>query len=50
MRILHLCSSVDPATGGPANVLARLTPEQVKRGHEVTIVTMDMPDRVADVR
>ena len=50
MKILHLCTSVDPATGGPANVLARLTPAQVERGHEVRIVTMDAPDRVADVR
>ncbi|GAB4516146.1 MAG: glycosyltransferase [Phycisphaerales bacterium] len=50
MKILHLCTSVDPSTGGPANVLARLTPAQVARGHEVRIVTMDTPDRVSDVR
>lgn len=50
MKILHLCSSVDPATGGPANVLARLTPEQARRGHEVRIVTMDSPDRVEGVK
>jgi glycosyltransferase involved in cell wall biosynthesis len=41
---------VDPATGGPANVLARLTPEQARRGHEVRIVTMDLPGQVEGVR
>ncbi len=50
MKILHLCSSVDPATGGPANVLARLSPAQAALGHDVTIVTLDTPDRVETVR
>lgn len=44
MRILHACTSIDPATGGPANVLARLALMQRQRGHEVAVVTADPPD------
>lgn len=49
MRILHLCTSIDPTTGGPANVLARLAPAQVARNHLVSIVTADPLSSVADV-
>lgn len=49
MRIVHLTNSIDPVSGGPANVLARLAPVQVKRGHEVVIVTADDPARVSDI-
>lgn len=50
MRIVHLTNSIDPVSGGPANVLARLCPVQVQRGHEVTIITSDDPSSVDDVR
>lgn len=49
MRILHLCTSIDPSTGGPANVLARLAPAQAALGHSVSIITADSPDTVADL-
>jgi len=49
MRILHLCTSLDPTTGGPANVLARLTPIQSARGHDVTIITADVEESIQAV-
>jgi len=49
MRIVHLTNSIDPISGGPANVLARLAPVQAQRGHEVTVITADDPDRVGEV-
>ncbi|MFU8828199.1 MAG: glycosyltransferase [Phycisphaerales bacterium] len=49
MRIVHLTNSIDPVSGGPANVLARLAPVQVQRGHEVTIITADAPESVRDI-
>lgn len=50
MRILHVCTSIDPRTGGPANVLARLSRVQAgQRGHEVAIVTADDPSAVQAV-
>lgn len=49
MRIVHLTNSIDPVSGGPANVLARLAPVQVQRGHEVVIITADDPETVPDV-
>jgi hypothetical protein len=50
MRIVHVCTSIDPLTGGPANVLARLAPVQQRVcGHEVSIVTADAPETVRDV-
>lgn len=50
MRVLHLITSVDPSTGGPANVIARMTPEQAARGHDVRVVSMDTPERAEGVR
>ncbi|MCC6906476.1 MAG: glycosyltransferase [Phycisphaerales bacterium] len=50
MKILHVCTSIDPRTGGPANVLARLARVQAEKcGHEVHIITADDPARVRDV-
>lgn len=50
MRILHVCTSIDPATGGPANVLARLTRVQAEMlNHDITILTADAPDCVPGV-
>ena len=49
MRIVHLINSIDPVSGGPANVLARLAPVQVSRGHEVAIIAADDPGRVEEV-
>lgn len=50
MKILHVCTSIDPSTGGPANVLARLSRVQVQeRGHELSIVTADEPRAVESV-
>ncbi|MFG0329522.1 MAG: glycosyltransferase [Phycisphaerales bacterium] len=48
MRILHLLTSLDPTTGGPANVLARLAPVQAERGHDIEIVTADDPESLRD--
>lgn len=46
MRILHLCASLNPTTGGPANVLSRLSRTQATgaSGHEISIVTTDTPN------
>lgn len=49
MRILHLCSSINPVSGGPAVVLSSLTPIQAANGHQVSVVTADNPERVRDV-
>ncbi|XOV76902.1 MAG: hypothetical protein ACFHWZ_08840 [Phycisphaerales bacterium] len=49
MRIVHLINSIDPVSGGPANVLARLAPVQVNRGHEVTIISADGPAGVTEI-
>ncbi len=49
VRILHLCSSIDPTTGGPANVLDRLSRLQATAGHQVSVVTADDPAVVASV-
>lgn len=49
MRILHLCSSIDPATGGPANVLDRLSRLQAASGHQVTVITADAPGHLGDL-
>ncbi len=49
MRIVHLTNSIDPVSGGPANVLARLAPVQVSRGHAVTVITADTPETVRDI-
>ncbi|MBL1218292.1 MAG: glycosyltransferase [Planctomycetes bacterium] len=44
MHVVHVCASLDPATGGPANVLARMAAEQARRGHTVHVVTADPAD------
>lgn len=49
MRIVHLTNSIDPVSGGPANVLARLAPVQVRRGHDVTVITADADSAVHDI-
>ena len=43
LRILHLINSIDPTTGGPANVLLRLATIQARHDHNVTIITSDEP-------
>lgn len=49
VRILHLCSSIDPASGGPANVLDRLSRLQASAGHDVSVVTADDPAVVGGI-
>lgn len=49
MRILHVLTSIDPSTGGPANVLARLARVQSGRGHSVCVLTADDPASVQPV-
>lgn len=44
MHVVHVCASLDPATGGPANVLTRMSAEQASRGHQVYVVTADPAD------
>lgn len=43
MRILHLINSINPTSGGPANVILRLAPLQAANGNQVTIITSDDP-------
>ena len=50
LRVLHVCTSIDPASGGPANVLHRLARVEARQGgHRVHVVTADDPARVEDV-
>ncbi|ASV74964.1 Glycosyltransferase MshA involved in mycothiol biosynthesis [Thermogutta terrifontis] len=39
MRILHIIHSIDPRSGGPSHALRGLVQEQVRRGHQVSILT-----------
>lgn len=45
MRVLHVVDSLDPARGGPPQVVTRLAGAQVGLGCEVTVLTRDEPDR-----
>jgi len=50
MRVVHICTSIDPRIGGPANVLMRLTRVQAGQcGHLVQVITADDPEAVRDV-
>src|SRR5690242_12896328 len=44
MRYLQIISSLDPAGGGPADGVARLTEASLRQGHEVEIATLDAPE------
>jgi len=45
MRVLHVVDSLDPARGGPPQVVTRLAGAQVGLGHDVTVLTRDEPER-----
>ncbi|HHN77401.1 MAG TPA: hypothetical protein ENK11_01825, partial [Phycisphaerales bacterium] len=45
MRVLHVVDSLDPARGGPPQVVTRLAGAQVGLGHAVTVLTRDEPAR-----
>lgn len=49
MRVLHVLTSIDPSTGGPANVLSRLARVQAQRGHVVRVITADDPATIGAV-
>ena len=38
LRILHVAWSVDPNCGGPSNVIRNIVREQVRQGHDVTLL------------
>jgi glycosyltransferase involved in cell wall biosynthesis len=44
MRYLHVISSLNPETGGPAEGVLRLTEASLSQGHEVEIATLDPPE------
>jgi len=44
VRILHVISSVDPASGGPAEGLRQLAHIYGAGGHEVHVATLDSPE------
>jgi glycosyltransferase involved in cell wall biosynthesis len=44
LRIIHVLASINPDTGGPATVVARLAAAQAARGHRVTIISSLNPD------
>ena len=46
MRILHVISSIDPATGGPAEGLKQFCNIYQAGGHQVEVASMDSPDLV----
>lgn len=39
MRVLHVIRSLDPKCGGPPSAIRTIVPEQIRRGHEVAILT-----------
>ncbi|NQT39548.1 MAG: glycosyltransferase [Planctomycetes bacterium] len=41
MQILHVIHSLDPRSGGPSHAIRHLVREQVRAGHEVTLVATD---------
>jgi glycosyltransferase involved in cell wall biosynthesis len=45
MRILHVIPSLDPATGGPPMIAARLAAGQASLGHDVRMLCHDDPAR-----
>lgn len=46
VRILHVISSVDPASGGPAEGLRALSHIYNGGGHEVNVATLDAPEAI----
>jgi len=48
MRVLHVISTLSPASGGPTQVMAALTAAQVAQGCEVTICTTDRDNPTRD--
>ncbi len=44
MRIIHVVTSLDPADGGPPVVAARLAAAQGALGHDVSILSGDLPN------
>jgi len=49
MRITHAIASLDPAAGGPPQVVIRLASAQAALGHEVVIVSAEPADRKSAV-
>ena len=43
MKIQHVISSMDPAAGGPPMIAARLAAAQAALGHQVSLVSYDVP-------
>lgn len=48
MRILHVISTLAPASGGPTFVVRDLAATQIDRGHQVTICTTDRGNPVRE--
>lgn len=46
MRIVHAISTLDPAAGGPPQVVARLAAAQASLGHDVAIVSDDRHEQL----
>ncbi|WP_423068388.1 glycosyltransferase [Devosia sp. CN2-171] len=44
MRILHIVSSIDPRTGGPAEAIRSVSVALKQRKHELEVVSLDTPD------
>ena len=47
MRILHVITSIDPATGGPAEGLKQYCRNYISQGAEVEVLTLDDPQKAA---
>ncbi len=46
MRLLHVIRSVDPAGGGPLEVIRQFSTAHLAEGHHVEVVSLDLPDQV----
>ncbi len=44
LKIAHVIASLDPAAGGPPMVVLRLAGAQAALGHDVSVVSFDVPD------
>lgn len=48
MKILHTSEFYPPSTGGSQEVVRQLSERMAARGHEVTVATTRLPDRLSD--
>jgi glycosyltransferase involved in cell wall biosynthesis len=43
MKLLHLVATLNPASGGPAEIVRQIAPVHIRLGHDAEVVTLDAP-------